>query len=266
MNPARSKKVIKMLFTPQAYIGIDPSRGGKAVSYAALDQDLTPVAQGKGSLKEVFAFLSSLQQAVVGVVGPSALNQNIMVDPNRRTALLVPLSRGRPGDMRVAEYLLKQRGLPVYRTPSEEEKLPGWMAASIELNQKLAQLGFEPHEGATAEGNQRLEVIPEVCFQAWITGEILPQNSTFGRLQRQLTLYDMGLNIRDPMTLFQEITRHKVLHGQIPEGMIYSTAQIQCLAAAFLAWQAKNEPRKVAGEGVNGEGFISFPAELVDQE
>jgi hypothetical protein len=253
-----------MLFTPLAFIGIDPTRGGKAVSYAALDQDLTPVAQGKGTVKEVVGFLSSMQQAVVGLIGPSALNQNIMVDPERRTALLVPLSRGRPGDMRVAEYLLNQRGLPVYRTPSEVDKLPGWMGTSIELNQRLDQLGYPPQGEATAEGNQRLEVVPEICFRAWITGEILPPNSIFGRLQRQLTLYDMGLNIQDPMALFQEITRHKVLHGQVPEEMIATTAQIQCLAAAFLAWQAKNEPEKVAKEGVNGEGFISLPAVLLE--
>lgn len=251
-----------MLFTPQAYIGIDPSRGGKAVHYAALDQNLDPIAQGKGNVSEVVAFVRGQQRAVVGVVGPSALNQNILVDPERRSALLIPLSRGRPGDMRVAEYLIKKRKLPVYKTPSIGGNVPGWMEASIEIHQRLAKLGFVPFGEEQAEDHLILEVVPEICFRAWLEGERLPANTTFGRLQRQLTLYEMGVNIPDPMDFFEEVTRHKVLQGLVPETMILSTGQVQALAAALLAWQAKDQPALVARVGVEGEGYISFPAVL----
>ena len=252
-----------MLFTSQTYIGIDPSRGRKSISYVALDQHQELVAQGKGGLNDVLAFVSGQQQAFVGVVGPSTPGQNILVDPERRTALLIPLSRGRPGNMRVAEYLLKQRGLPVYKTPSAGGKLAGWMETSIELHQKLAQMGYAAHDEDLETEHLRLEVVPEVCFRAWLEGEILPPNSTFGRFQRQLTLYALGVNIPDPMDFFEEITRFRLLHGQVPEAMIFSTAKIQALAAAFLAWQAKNHPELVARVGVEGEGYISLPAELV---
>lgn len=252
-----------MLFNPQTYIGIDPSRGRKAVSYAALDQRLELVSQGKGGLNEVLAFVRGQQQAVVGVVGPSSPSQDILVDPERRSALLIPLSRGRPGEMRVAEYLLRKRGLPVYRTPSAWERLPGWMQAAVEVHRKLEEIGCAAFGDDPESGCQRLEVVPEVCFRAWLEGEILPPNSTFGRLQRQLTLYDLGVNIPDPMNFFQEITRHRALRGQVPAEMIYTAAQVQALAAAYLAWQAKNQPERVTREGVEAEGYISLPSKLV---
>jgi hypothetical protein len=252
-----------MLFTPQASIGIDPSRGRKAITYAALDHDLELVAQGKGDFNQITAFLRGQQQAVVGVVGPCGPNHNILVDSERRMALLVPLSRGRPGDMRVAEYLLKQRGLPVYKTPSEGNKIPPWMETSFDLHQKLTNMGYaeadDDHEGA----HLRLEVVPEVCFRAWVDGEILPPNSLFGRLQRQMTLYNLGINIPDPMDFFEEITRYRIVQGQVPEEMIFSTAKIQALAAAYLAWLVKNQPDQVARIGVEGEGYITLPKALI---
>jgi hypothetical protein len=77
-----------------------------------------------------------------------------------------------------------------------------------------------------------------------------------------MTLYDLGVNIPDPMDFFEEITRYRVMRGQVPDEMIYSTARVQALAAAFLAWQVKNEPEKVAKVGAPVEGFVSFPAEF----
>ncbi|MEN8241500.1 MAG: DUF429 domain-containing protein [Chloroflexota bacterium] len=255
-----------MLFTSETYIGIDPSRGKKAISYTALNKSLEPVGGGKGELAEVVAFIGGQQQAVVGVVGPSALNQQILMDPERRTALLIPISRGRPGDMRVAEHLLKQRGLPVYRTPSSGGKIPGWMETAFGLHGKLHQLGFAGSGADPTAERMVIECVPEVCFRAWISGEIMAANLFFGRLQRQLCLYNLGVDIADPMDFFEEITRHRVLHGQVPEGDIWSPSQVQCFAAAYLAWQAKNQPDQVGRVGVVGEGFITVPAVLIEEK
>ena len=252
-----------MLFTPVTYIGIDPSRGKRTISYAAINQDLEPVGQGKGSVAEVVAFVSGQQQTVVGVIGPSSLSLNILGNAERRTALLIPLTRGRPGDLRVAEYLLKQRSLPVYKTPSDGEKVPGWMQTSIELHTKLAQLGFADPDDAPETERIVVELVPEICFRAWIDGEILPSGGLFGRLQRQLTLYNLGLNIPDPMEFFEEITRHRVLHGQVPEDRIWSTTQVQVFAAAYLAWLVKNKSDQVGRIGTSDEGFITVPVELI---
>ena len=252
-----------MLFTPVTYVGIDPSRGRRAISYAAINQDLEPVGQGKGSVAEVVAFVRGQQQTVVGVIGPSSLSQNILGDAKRRTALLIPLTRGRPGDMRVAEYLLRQRSLPVYKTPSAGGKVPGWMQTSIELHTKLAQLGFADPGDVPEAKLIVVELVPEICFRAWIEGEMLPSDGFFGRLQRQLTLYNLGLNIPDPMAFFEEITRHRVLHGQVPEDLVWSTSQVKAFAAAYLAWLVKNEADQVGRIGTSDEGFITVPVELI---
>ena len=45
------------------------------------------------------------------------------------------------------------------------------------------------------------------------------------------------------MNFFEEVTRFRILQGQLPNDQVYSTAMIAALAAAYLAWQTKNNPR-----------------------
>jgi hypothetical protein len=167
--------------------------------------------------------------------------------------------------MRVAEYLLKQRGLPVYKTPSEGNKIPGWMETAFALHQKLAQMGYSEAGDDEESLHLRLEVMPEVCFRAWVDGEILPPNTLFGRLQRQMTLYNLGVNIPDPIAFFEEITRYRIVQGQVPEEMIFSAVQVQALTAAYMAWLAKNQPGQLTRIGIEGEGYITLPKVLTEK-
>jgi hypothetical protein len=103
-----------------------------------------------------------------------------------------------------------------------------------------------------------IECVPEVCYQAWLEGEVLAAKSLLGRLQRQLCLFNLGVDISDPMDFFEEITRHRVLHGLVDEGGVWTANQVQCNAAAFLAWQLIHQSDRLVGLGLRRRGTLPF--------
>ncbi len=70
-----------------------------------------------------------------------------------------------------------------------------------------------------------------------------------GRLQRALILYDEGLQMDDPMDFFEEITRHKILQGNLPTDNIYSSKQLDALMMAYVACLAGSSSDKVVTKG-----------------
>lgn len=235
--------------TPDAYIGIDLASSRSKITWVSLDGHLQPEAVRSGDLDEALAFVGQYAAAAVGVHAPRRLNQGIVTDPDRRAQLALPIRPGRPGEMRVAEYALRLRKLPVYRTPAQPDKAKPWMAAGFSLYRHLEQ----------GDQFRVLEVLPEVCFWVWLGKRPLPRGSLEGRLQRQLILYEMGVDIADPMLFFQEITRHRVYQGTLPLDDLYSPNELHALAAAFTAWLAARHPERVSFVGDKGEGEIAVP-------
>ena len=61
------------MFSDQiTYIGIDPTAGHKPFSYAALDNRLSLLVLGQGTLDEILAFCAGQQQAVAAVCARAA--------------------------------------------------------------------------------------------------------------------------------------------------------------------------------------------------
>ena len=252
-----------MLFASIAYIGVDPAPGKRAIHYAALGPDLELLARGQGDLNTLLTFLSGQQQAVVAIHGPMQPNHQIITDADRREQYLIPMSKGRPGNMRVAEYTLRQHDLPVFQTPAKTADAPQWMQTSFQLYEKLNKAGFQPRQPEQAAPLQYLEVIPELGYRAWLENVLLPANTLLGRLQRQLALYNLGLEIPDPMTFFEEVTRFRILQGTLTQDLVYTPAQLSALAAAYLAWQSQRQPEGLAYVGIPTEGQIALPARLI---
>ncbi len=252
-----------MLFSSDAYIGIDLTPGKKAIALAALDSSLVPITLRQGDLQEALAFLGGQQSARVAVCGPARPSQNILIDVEKRANLLIPLTPGRPGNMRVAEYQLGQAGLPIYRTPAALEDAPSWMQTSFSLYRQLEKMGFEPYQPGKEVARQMLETPAELCLRAWLPGSPMPPNTLLGRIQRQLALYDLGLELPDPMEFFEEITRFRILQGALPESSIYPLGQLNALAAAYLAYLSHVHPEQITLVGVPAEGQIAIPAVLL---
>jgi hypothetical protein len=87
------------------------------------------------------------------------------------------------------------------------------------------------------------------CYREWLGQDPLPRRSLEGRLQRALTLYEQGLRVEDPMEIFEEITRYKLIKGIFRLENIYSAKELDALAAAYLAWTSINHPERIVAKG-----------------
>ena len=126
------------------------------------------------------------------------------------------------------------------------------------LYRRLGESGYQMYPGELSN-RVCFEVYPHATFCA-LLGVLPFQKSTLeGRLQRQLVLYEHGLRIPDPMEIFEEITRHKLLKGVLPLENIYSPAELDALGAAYTAWMVQNEPKNIFVVGDIREGQIILP-------
>ena len=245
--------------TSQSYfIGIEPNAGLRRMAYAALDDDLQPMALGSGDFDEVLAYVGGQKQAVVAIAGPPRPNLGLMADEERRSKLEPPPPKGKWKNCRLVEYLLHRRDVEVFVTPAKASNCKAWMGSSFRMYEKLFALGYQKHREGKA-GKYVLEAWPEASFAAWMNGELLPKYSLEGRLQRQLALSDQGLRVPDAMQFFEEITRHRLVLGQLPQDVPYTGDELGALALAYTAYLCTVHPEEIDFIGDEDEGQIAVP-------
>jgi hypothetical protein len=248
-----------MFYTHTTFIGIDPTAGGRPITYAALDHSLSLLVLGRGDLDEVLAFVAGQPAAFVAVCAPRSPNQGVMERSTERERLSPPPRPGRWRNFRMAEYQLRLRNISIPQTCAEEENCPAWMRKGFALFRRLEGLNYHPYP-QDEKTHQSLEVYPHACY-AVILGHLpLPKLTLEGRLQRQLALYDYQLDVPDPMLIFEEITRYRILQGVFPLDALYSAAELDALVAAYTAWMAGTKPDQVTLLGHPEEGFLVLPA------
>lgn len=251
-----------MLFNHTTFIGIDPAARPRPMVYAAINRDLDLICLRTEPLEEINAFLGGQERALLAICGPRRPNQGFM-DREMIRQTLYPAPR--PGSwtgFRVVEYQLSQHNIRMTRTNAKIENCPGWMQTGFELYQQCAQLGYRDYPSPESS-LQMLEVYPHGTYAALLGCRPFHKNSLEGRLQRQLALYHAGLNIPDPMRVFEEITRHRLMTGVLPLEGLYTAPQLDALSAAYTAWAAATQPDKVTLLGNPEEGQIVLPvAEL----
>jgi hypothetical protein len=253
-----------MLFTDMTFIGIDASGGRKPFTYAALDGDARLFALGEGEMEEVLAFLGGQRAACVAVNAPPRANQGIVKSSSQMQAFGGVHLPGRAVDMRLAEFQLRERGIAVAHTPAREDLCPAWMRLGFEFYHKLTGMGFKPYPAGDAS-HCWLETHPHAVFCVLIGKLPLAKMSLEGRLQRQLALYEAGLEIKDPMDFFEEITRHRILKGNLPLELIYAPEALDALSAAYTAYSAIQKPDALTGLGDPQEGMVYLPGELKEK-
>ena len=248
------------MFTTQSiFIGIDPTAGKKPFSYAVLDGSLRLLVLAQGTLDEVLAFCGGQRGAVAAVCAPRRPNQGLMEQEELRQRISPPPKPGRWTGFRLAEYLLRQHHIATYKTPAAEQDCPAWMRMGFQLYRRLEGFGYQPYPVAEAP-LQWLEVYPHACYCALLGQVPLPKNTFEGRIQRQLALVEQELDIPDPMELFEEITRYRLLQGILPLDELYSQGELDALVAAYTAWLAADQPAKVTALGDPAEGVVIVPA------
>ena len=251
-----------MFFTNTTFMGIDPTAGVRPFTYAALDSDLQLMALGQGDIDEVLAFVAGQRAAVVAVCAPRRPNRGLMEQPDVRAGLLPVPRPGRWTNFRLAEYQLRQHNITVPQTPAREADCPNWMRMGFSLYHRLENLDYRPYpdEGSA---HQCLEVYPHACFTVLLNHLPFPKHSLEGRLQRQLVLYQIRINLPDPMLIFEEITPHRLLQGILPLEDLHPAEELDALVAAYTAWLASTKTGQVTLLGHPDEGTLVLPvAEL----
>ncbi len=253
-----------MLFTDMTFIGIDASGGRKPFTYAALDGDARLFALGEGEMEEVLAFLGGQRAACVAVNAPPRPNMGVVKSSGQMQSFGGAHLPGRAVEMRLAEFQLRERGIVVAHTPAREDLCPAWMRLGFTFYRKLDGMGFKPYPAAEVN-HCWLETHPHAVFCALLGRLPLAKMSLEGRLQRQLALYEAGLEIKDPMDFFEEITRHRILKGSLPMEFVYAPEALDALAAAYAAYAAIQKPGTLTAFGDPQEGILYLPGELKEK-
>ncbi len=247
-----------MLFKDTVFIGIDPSSDEGALTYAVLDQELNLLAMSQQELTTVSAFVGGQKSAVVGVNAPRRLNQGLMEEDRVRDSLRPQPNPGRWTKFRVAEYLLFQRNIRIPKTPGDLSDCPGWMRVGFKLFRRLEDIGFADYP-ADDRRQLMLEVYPHAAYTVLLDRIPYLKKTLEGRLQRQLLLHSLEVDVPDPMQIFEEITRYKILHGQLPLDGLYSVEELDALMAAYIAWKAALRQKEITLVGDSREGEVVLP-------
>ncbi|MGD0610087.1 MAG: DUF429 domain-containing protein [Anaerolineales bacterium] len=251
-----------MLFSAKTYIGIDPTASRHPFTYAALDQECKLLSLAAGELEEVLAFLGGQQSAWVAVNAPPRPNHGLVKKILEKQSLTPGHLRG--ADIRLAEHELRGRGISVSPTPSRAEACPAWAQMGFDFYRRLEGMGYRPYPSDQAT-HQWLETHPHAAFCAMLEQIPLPKPTLEGRLQRQLVLYEQNVGIQDPMDLFEEITRHRLLKGILPAKLIYAAEELDALVAAYTAYLAAEHPGDVVMLGDPQEGQIVLPVRALKE-
>lgn len=248
-----------MFFNQTTFIGIDPTAGQRPFAFVALDSDLNLLAIGQGQIDEVLAFCGGQRQAVVGICAPRQPNQGLLRRAEVRRRLQPAPRPGRWEDFRLAEFLLRQHNISAPQTRSREADCPSWMQMGFKLYHRLDSLGYAGYPDE-ANALQTLEVYPHGAYAVLLGQNPFPKHTLEGRIQRQLVLHARGVKVTDPMRLFEEITRFKLLSGILPaDEILFSPEELDALAAAYTAWSAVREPQAVCLLGDPVEGQVVMP-------
>jgi hypothetical protein len=248
-----------MLFKDTVFIGIDPPSSEKSLTYAALDHDLNLIALSRADISEVSAFAGGQKAAFVAVNAPRRLNQGLMKQESIRNSLSPQPNPGRWTAFRLAEYMLFQKNIRITNTPSDLNSCPGWMRNGFTLYRNLKEFGYQDFPLEKQE-KQMLEVYPHAAFTVLLKRVPFLKKTLEGRLQRQLLLHSLSVDVPDPMRIFEEFTRYKILRGQLPLEGLFSVEELESLIAAYTAWKAAVEPDEITRMGNPKEGEIILPS------
>jgi hypothetical protein len=237
-----------------AFIGVDLLADRRHFTLAALDADLQVLVLAPSRMEEVLAFAAGQAAAVIGVNAPA--RPKTKAARKQREGRVEGEGYYQP---RLAEFEMRQQGMPVRTQRASEGKSPLWMRKGFYLYERMAELGYTFYPSADSP-RQFFETQTEACFFNWIGAQLFHFGTLESRLQLQLALHQMGMHVADPMNFFEEVTSHRLLHGILPVEKIHSAAELNALAAAYTACLAVTQPQDVLVLGSREEGQVVVPA------
>lgn len=240
------------------YAGLDVTGGGKRLTLALLSAGMHVDVVHAVSRAEVAEMLAAAPEAVVAVGGP--LHRSGHRFAAEETGFGLPSRRDRLERARAAEADLARRGIPLRLTPAVEGTAPGWMRDTFQLGRELTGRGFVEGAGGHESRHWLIETHPMACFTVLLGRIPLGRETLEGRLQRQLILIRKRIDLADPLDALEEITAHHLLAGRLNLDGVQRPDELDAIAAAFTAWQARSIPAEVNWIGGEGDGWMCLPA------
>ena len=243
--------------TPIIFIGVDVSPGRPPFTLAALDCDRKLVALSQGPLAEMLAFASGQSEIILAISAPARPNQGLVTHQDTLPDVEV-LRPTRQANLRMAEQELIKRNMVLPRTHSVAADCPVWMQRGFTFYEKIQAAGYAAYP-AEQSPRRWLETQAKSCYHNLLNLAPFPAGTLEGRIQCQLILSNEGLPVRDAMDFFEEVTRHKLLHGILPAQDIHPQNELNALMAAHVAWLAAIHPERLESFGDPTEGCIYLP-------
>jgi hypothetical protein len=243
------------------FIGIELSGSRRGFTCAVLSSGLRIEFLGAVTPIEWQTIVGNAKLVVAAVDSPLTMNAGFMGDPECRAQLKVTNQSVRSREQRVCEYVLSERSVACSKSPYDVSKFSLSLQRSLKFAAELGMMGFHffPTGGATW---QMFETHADAACGSLLGVKPFPLTSLEGRIQRQLLLQSKGVNVPDAMEFFEEVTRHRLLSGTLPDSKILAPAALNALIAAYTAWNAANHPGAYEVVGEPEEGIILLPAAI----
>lgn len=235
--------------TALVFVGISVNISGNSFALAALDNEKNILALSLARLKDVVAYASGLSQACIAVCAP------------QKTAHIPPELTKKPlrKAFRSADESLLQHGIVVIPLGGTPAACPAWVRHGLELYARLKELNYTLVVGENSP-RQLVETNSEAIFTALLGKSPYPADSLEGRMQRQLILQEQEIPVPDPMRFIEEITRFKLMRGDLPLEQIYPHGELAALAGALTAWQLIHQPDILVPLGTEQDGYVFVQA------
>jgi predicted nuclease with RNAse H fold len=241
------------------YIGIDPTAGIRLSTYAVLNERLKIEKMGRASIEELIEMATGHSSVICAVDAPLGPAKGLLADADYRRRLGLEPNRTSYSTLRVCEYELRKRKIAIYSTPKDPAQAPQWMKEGWRLLDGLRKAGFAEYPRS---GERYLcETYPQAAFTVLVGRRPYSKSSIEGLLQRQLILFEEGVEVPDPMPHLEEWTRHRIKTGQIGREGILDHDSLDALMAAYTAFVVDKEPRHVVALGDTAEGQLVLPVE-----
>jgi hypothetical protein len=233
----------------EVFIGVTVSSSIPGFAFAALNDEKELLAVGQGNMKDVVAYLAGLSQGCIAISAPQKPAMRKQTQTKKTTKKY----------LRSVDEIFQQHGIEVEPFGSTSQTCPAWVRHGFTFYDQVLSLGFEPFIDGEHQLRQFFETQADAVFTGLCGMKPYPVETLEGRLQRQLLLYEQDIPVTDPMQFLEEITRFKILHGNLPLEQIYHPAELNALACALTAWQTVHTPENIHPLGTQEEGFVYLP-------
>jgi hypothetical protein len=239
------------------FAGIDVNSRPPYYTIIALTAARTILLDVSGNWEEIRTCLEPFNQITIAINSPIEANNGFLSLSHR-----IKHKPGKWPDIRLIEFDLEEYGAPIYHTPKKKSNLLAGQKYGFSLVAALNQTGFSEYGENTLKSY--VEVPSETAFWSIERKPLFEDISFIGRIQRQLLLLDLGLQVPDPMDFFEELTRFKLQTGNVPLEMVYELPRLNAFINAYTALQIQENPSGIAKLGYPQEGFIYLPFCLPD--